>query len=146
MPGEFGMQQAPGRRAPVKLMIPAIGMIVVAVLSIGWLGFVTISAMMTPLPPEMMGPANNPQEDARRAGYKLGRAAGIIVWPLGGTLLNIAAIAGAVQMIRLRGFDTARGGALAACVPCCSLACLNMVFGIWALIVLYQPDVRRLFQ
>lgn len=131
-------------RAPVKLMIPAIGMIVISVISIGWLGLITINALLTPLP-NQFAQANGPEEEARRAGYKLGRTVGIIVMPIGGGLLNIAAIAGAIQMLRLRGFDTARGGAIAACVPFCSLACLNMPFGIWALIVLYQPDVKRLF-
>jgi hypothetical protein len=102
-----------------------------------------LGILLTPLPPlfaQDRGLVGDP-ETAVMA-YKIGTVVGALV----GSLLNIAVIAGAVQMIRLRGYDLAKGSAMAAIVPCCSLLCLNMPFGIWALVVLNQPDVRRMFQ
>jgi hypothetical protein len=142
-PAGYGMPAGGGYRrpayAPVKLMIPAIAMLVIAVISIGWLGYTMVSSLLAPMPPQFAAKADNP-------GYKAGYVTSIIVVPGVGILINIGVIAGAIQMIRLRGWDTARGGAVAACMPFCSLACLNMPFGIWALVVLFQPDVKRLFQ
>lgn len=134
MGGEFD-QYATRRQAPLKLKIPAIAMIIVAVLTIGVMLVTGINALSSPLPPHI---TNSPSGGTP---YRLGQMTAFIVV----ILINVGVIGGAVQMLRLRGFDTARGGAVAACVPC-SLACLNIIFGIWALIVIYQPDVRRLFR
>jgi hypothetical protein len=131
----YGTPAASGQRAPLKLMIPAIAMIAIAVLTIGAVAVTGLNAFFTPVPDRFAGPDGG-------TAYRIGQLIGFVF----SVLINIGVIAGGVQMIRLRGFDTARGGAVAACVPLCSLLCLNMPFGIWALIVLYQPDVKRLFR
>ena len=126
--------------APVKLMIPAIALILISVLTIGYFAFTALNTLVNPLPPEVQRGLQGDPEAAVMA-YKIGAVAAAAV----AALINIGVVAGAVQMIRLRGWGTARGGAIAAIVPC-SLCCLNIPFGIWALIVLNQPDVRRMFQ
>jgi phage FluMu protein Com len=144
-PSPYGMplmgSYARPTTAPVKLMIPAIFLLLIAVISIGWLGLTGLNALLQPMPPP-------PPEldEAGQAGYKVGYYAAVAVVPLVGLLVNIGVIAGAIQMIRLRGYEMAKGAAWAALVPCCSIACLNIPIGIWALIVLNQPDVRRMFQ
>ena len=128
--------------APVKLMIPAVALAIISVLSIGYFAFSALSMLITPLPPDFAA-QRGLQGDPETAvmAYKIGTFIGAAV----GALINFGVIAGAVQMIRLRGWGTAKGAAIAAIVPC-SLCCLNIPFGIWALIVLNQPDVRRMFQ
>ncbi len=126
--------------APAKLMVPAILLLLFAVISIGWMGISALGAVFTPMPPP-------PPEfdEATRAGYQAVYWASVIVIPLVAIFLNFFVIAGAIQMIRLKGLGMAKGGAMAAIVPCCSVLCLNMPFGIWALVVLNQPDVKRMF-
>jgi phage FluMu protein Com len=141
--GAYGGAMAGSYRpttAPAKLMIPAILMIVVAVITIGWGSISTLNVILTPMPPP-------PPEldEAGQAGYKAGYYGAGVVAPLIAILVNIGVIAGAIQMIRLKSYDTAKGAAIAAIFPC-SACCLNMPLGIWALIVLNQPDVRRMFQ
>ena len=124
-------------------MIPAIGMMLISVITIGSFAFQALNFVLSPQPPgfvDQRGLQGDPE--AAVFAYKIGAIGGAIF----GALINVGVIAGAVQMIRLRGWDTARGGAVAACVPCCSAFCLNIPFGIWTLIVLYQPDVKRMFQ
>jgi hypothetical protein len=116
-------------------------MILISTISIVSAGFVTITALVGPPAAPIPG-QGNAQIDPNSTAYKMGRAtAGLLM-----VLINVGVIAGGIQMIRLRGWNTARGGAVAACVPCFSALCLNVPFGIWALIVLFQPDVRRMFK
>jgi DNA-directed RNA polymerase subunit RPC12/RpoP len=122
--------------APAKLMIPAIGLIAVSV--------ITIIALII----QVGATIANPQPPNRRAQVQGDSSAyliGAIVGGLLGVLVNGVVIAGAVQMIRLRAWDTAKTGATVSLIPC-SCLCINIPLGIWALIVLNQPDVKRLFQ
>jgi hypothetical protein len=127
--------------APVKLMIPAILLLLFAVISIGWMGITALNALLTPMPPP-------PPEldEAAQAGYKAAYWGVLTMFLLVGGILNLVVIGGAIQMIRLKGYGMAKGGAMAAIVPCCSIFCLNMPFGIWALVVLNQSDVKRMFR
>jgi len=144
-PAPGGYARSPGM-APVKLLIPAIGMILIAVLSLGWIGLSTMNALLQPMPDFAAQFGNGPDAESAKMGAKFGYYTVIILFPLVGGILNIVVLAGAVQMIRLKGWTMAKAGAMAAIFPCCSLLCLNMPLGIWALIVLNQPDVRRQFQ
>jgi hypothetical protein len=137
MPGPYARPTV----APLKVMLPAIFLLFFSVISLGWLGITGLNAILQPLPPP-------PPEldEAGQAGYKAGYYFAVVAIPVVGMFVNLAVIAGGIQMIRLKGYDMARGGAWAAIVPC-SLCCItNIPFGIWALIVLNQPDVRRMFQ
>jgi hypothetical protein len=134
---------APG--PPVKLMIPAIGLIGIAILSLGWIALSTLNALLTPMPDQFAAQGNAPEAEAARMGYMIGYVVAVAGLPLVGGPLNIGVIFGAIQMLRMKGWGTAKAGAMAAIVPC-SLCCLNMPLGIWALVVLNQPDVRRQFR
>jgi hypothetical protein len=135
----------PAGMAPVKLLIPAIGMAFIAVLSLGWIALSTMNSLLQPMPDFDAQFGNRPDAEAVQMGAKFGYYTAIILFPLVGGVLNIVVLAGAVQMMRLKGWEMAKAGAMAAIFPCCSLLCLNMPLGIWALIVLNQPDVRRQF-
>jgi phage FluMu protein Com len=130
----YGRQTSPSSRAPAKLMVPAIGMILISVIMIGFSIYNTANHLLTPIP-------ETASEDI---GYRAAFKAGRVTASLMGLVINCIVLTGAVQMVRLGNFQAARCGAAFACLPC-SLACLNIVFGVWALIVLHQSDVRRMF-
>jgi predicted RNA-binding Zn-ribbon protein involved in translation (DUF1610 family) len=123
--------------APVKLMIPAIALILFAVISMGFYVLNSIVQLTDPNPPVF----GNGDPQTSIVAYRFGTVAALIA----ALAINGAVIAGAIQMIRLKGYDLAKGGAMAALIPCCSAFCINIPFGIWALIVLNQPDVKRMF-
>lgn len=128
--------------APVKLMVPAVAMLVISMFTIGYFAIQALGVLLAPLPPdfaEQRGLQGDPEMAVTL--YKFGMIIGVGM----GVLLNIGVIVGAIQMIRMKGWGTAKAGAIAALVPC-SVCCLNMPLGIWALIVLNQPDVRRQFR
>jgi hypothetical protein len=76
-----------------------------------------------------------------------GELIGTYFWPI--LLLSIHAyiIYGAICMLRLHGYRRALAAAILSCVPICS-GCLvvGIPFGIWALIVLYRPEVKAAFR
>ncbi|MCU0880274.1 MAG: hypothetical protein MUF06_21080 [Pirellulaceae bacterium] len=128
--------------APAKLMIPAIGLIVISTLTILGMLFQSVMLVLNATQMPAFQRAQGPEAQGAIAGYLIGSVVGIIL----GLIVNGVVIAGAVKMIRLQSWDTAKSAATLAIVPCCSLLCLNMPLGIWALIVLNQPDVKRLFR
>lgn len=61
-------------------------------------------------------------------------------------LTCLLTIVGAVQMIRLRSYGLALTVAIVAVIPCSCQWILTVPFGIWALIVLSNADVKSQFQ
>ncbi len=85
-------------------------------------------------------------DGARRLGYETAN----IYFPLV-SLLSIAAapiiIFGAVQMLSARRYSLAILAAILAMIPLTSVCCLlGIPVGIWALIVLRNPEVKAAFQ
>jgi hypothetical protein len=63
-------------------------------------------------------------------------------------VLSFVTILGGVYMRSLKGYGLAIAGAIIACVPCISaMACCGVGegIGIWALVVLANPEVRAAF-
>ena len=66
-----------------------------------------------------------------------------VVVPVLGILLNGLIIFGAIKMRKLTDFGLCMLSAILAVIPCCSpCCCIGIPFGIWALVVLNQPEVR----
>ena len=60
---------------------------------------------------------------------------------------NAITIYGAIQMKNLRNYSMAKTAAVLSVIPCLSPCYfLGIPFGIWALVTLNNPDVRRRFQ
>jgi hypothetical protein len=77
-----------------------------------------------------------------------------VLWqgPLFGALGLLAAvlpILGGARMRSLRSYGLSVTGAIVAAIPCLSIAScpcfLGLIFGIWALVVLLNPDVKNAF-
>ena len=50
------------------------------------------------------------------------------------------------KMTRLQGWGLALAGSILAMIPCGSCCCFTLPFGIWALVVLVNKDVKAGFQ
>ncbi len=75
------------------------------------------------------------------------------MWEIGMLTVNWAAsmaigamtIAGAHNMLHRRSYALAMTGAIASVIPCTIMWVLSLCFGIWALIVLTRPGIKRAF-
>lgn len=63
-----------------------------------------------------------------------------------GMTLDILILVGALRMGSLRGRTLAMVGAICAIIPANSCCCIGLPLGIWALIVLMNPDVKAAFE
>jgi hypothetical protein len=63
-----------------------------------------------------------------------------------GVLAALVVVAGAWRMLGLRSWGLALAAAILVSIPCCGPCCgLFLPAGVWALVVLLQPDVQRAF-
>ena len=70
---------------------------------------------------------------------------GLIFYPIG-VICSIAIVIGGGKMTKLRGYGWAMTASILAMIPCTNIcACLSIPFGIWALVVLLNSDVKRAF-
>jgi hypothetical protein len=119
-----------------RLLVPAIGLAVGAFLCLGYalltIGLFAINPQdfMTDVPP--------PTQAAERAGYFFGLYSVMIVMFV--TPLIVAA--GTTSMFRGRGRTLAMIGAVTSVLPCNPCCVVGLPFGIWALMVLNQPEVK----
>jgi hypothetical protein len=115
-----------------------------AVIGLLFGGFITVgniynvvSGALPPPPPDMQG--------GERAGFFIGLYGSMIAFALS-PLLQPLVIWGGINMVRGRGLRMAYVGAIIATIPVFSACCIiGMPFGIWALVVLSQPQVRAVF-
>jgi hypothetical protein len=124
-------------RARSRLMAPAICMIGVALLGLGVMAL--IAAVLAIDPQVALQEAEDPEE---RMGVMIVFGSYFTF----GFLTRALQILGAISMLRVRGYVLALIGAICAILPCdfyCCLPCLP--FGIWALVVLNNAEVKAAF-
>ena len=62
------------------------------------------------------------------------------------SLVSVLSVFGAARMLSLRSYGLAMFGAIVTVIPCVTPCCLiGQVAGVWAFVILVQPDVRRAF-
>ena len=115
-----------------SLLGPGIGLIVVGVLAVlaGLANFMLMAG----------GAAGNPgmrNDPGYRGGYYAGTVS-CIIW---GCIVT----AGGVCMLIRKSHGLAKAGAITALLPCSGCCILGMPFGIWALMILGDPDVYNTF-
>jgi|SRR5215204_3144474 len=125
-----------------RVQLPAWGLIIAGTLN-ALSGLVFIFGRLVSL---VKGPQRVIDNEYRRLGYEVG----VIVWPTLG-LLSVAAspliIFGGLQMLGMRRYSTALLASILVLVPVTSLCCISGIpIGIWALIVLRDPEVRAVFE
>ncbi len=123
-----------------KLKVPAIGLIVTGIINFLW-GILSVIANIYLFATKQSHFANPLQNNAEQLGVFIGIAI---------TVLSLAVspiiIYGAIQMLKGNKYGLAKISAILAIVPltsCCFLA--GIPLGIWALVVLNQPDMEMIF-
>jgi type IV secretory pathway protease TraF len=125
-----------------RLQLPASGLIIVGALN-AMSGVVLILGRLASL---VNGPEREFTNDARRLGY----LTAIIFIPLVSLISIIVApviIYGGIQMLKARKYSLAMFAAILALIPVSSICCIpGIPIGIWALVVLRDPEVRAIFE
>ncbi|MGL6097170.1 MAG: MJ0042-type zinc finger domain-containing protein [Fimbriiglobus sp.] len=84
------------------------------------------------------GAGGGPPDPDFELGSMIGAGAAILMTPI--------AFVGAIQMLRMKSYGFAMTAAVLSVIPCTGCCCLNMPMGIWAVVVLVDPVVRRAFE
>jgi hypothetical protein len=155
---------SPGSVESVKgrVQAPAIGLIVVGILNLFFGFYMVLSSVVNTVTPadklkaqqakvfEMLPPTMREEFEQTSADKMKGQAM-LFGWTL--TLLilltSVLSIAGGVRMLSLKSYALGVCGAISAAIPCLSAtACcgLGEIIGIWALVVLLNPDVKSAFR
>jgi len=125
-----------------RLQLPASGLIIVGALN-ALSCFIMILGRLASI---VQGPERVITDDARRLGYMTAS----IFFPLVSLISIIAApviIYGGIQMLNARRYSVALLAAILALIPLSSICCIpGIPVGIWALIVLRNPEVRTCFE
>lgn len=125
-----------------RLQLPASGLIIVGALN-AISGVVLILGRLASL---VSGPEREITDEARRLGY----ITASIFFPLVSLISIMAApviIYGGIQMLKARRYFVAMLAAILALIPLSSICCIpGIPIGIWALIVLRDPEVRACFE
>lgn len=126
-----------------RLKTPAIGLIVTAALNgiIGLLSLVSGAIRFSGL----LGKEKLPAQEAERFGYLLGTISSYAIALLSLIICPII-IFGAIKMMKGKSRGLAMASAILAILPftsCCFA--IGAIFGIWAIIVLVNPEVKAFF-
>ena len=136
-----GYYQQPPTDQGGKLKPPAICLIVVGGLSILFFLLSCVGNVMTLM---NGGSRTNAFTDQPQTEGEIVMA---IIVTIAILAANLAVILGAVQMLKQRGYGLALTAAIISVIPCVSPCCvLGIPFGIWALVVLMNDDVKAAFR
>ena len=126
-----------------KTKVCAIFLFVVTGFSVVHHLFVGISTLVVLLmDPAAMQGMNGPQ-GAEQIGQVIGGLAGGTI----GIVMDILVLLGAYNLMNLKKYSLAMTGAVIACIPCCGPCfVLGIPFGIWALVLLNNPEIKPHFE
>jgi len=118
-----------------RVLVPAIILIVANVLAIlGLAAFLVFLTFML-----FVQPPRNQPDDIIGVTFAFG-------FTFIGIFVKTLALGGAIQMARMRTYPIAMAAAVMSVLPMCSPCwMLEMPLGIYALVVLFMPDVREAF-
>jgi hypothetical protein len=124
-----------------KLKTPAVGLIVIGALNavIGLLSLISgLMRLVTDTTPTF-------STDAEKTGYWIGTIGTYLIATIS-LLLSPLIIFGAIKMMKGKSRGLAIASAILAILPissCCFF--IGTIFGIWALVVLFKPEVKEFF-
>ncbi len=162
LPPEYEPVEQPRafNQARKRVQAPAIALIVVGILNMLWVGWTFFNVGMMTLTPanqfhkQMLDLYQSfPQmqaEMSKRSPDELKTQSLFIgwAWVALGLLSTVLVLAGGIRMLSLKNYALGIAGAVSAALPCltCGGCCLfGEIIGIWALIVLINPEVREAF-
>jgi hypothetical protein len=140
---QFGGPQAPRPYGALdKLKGPAIALMICAPLGIVFLLVDFVFRIINSNNPEVARQFGGQNPEAAAIGNYVGMGFDWVA-----IILQIVVIAGAFQMLKGRNYGLAMAAAIISVIPCCSPCCiLGIPFGIWALIVLNDQQVKTSFR
>jgi hypothetical protein len=163
-PYDDRIPQPPGDQERIKGRVQpaAIALIVVGILNLFFGLYMVFNSVVTTVMPadklkaqqmafyEILPPAMR-EEAGQKTADEMKTQALLINWPfaLFTLLASILPIAGGVRMLSLKSYGLGICGAICAAIPCISAtACcgLGEGVGLWALVVLLNPDVKSAFR
>jgi hypothetical protein len=135
-----------------KVTVPAIGLIVAAVLGI----LLDLADLFLPLTKWLVSfltgfaqQSDNPQlNDMLAQMQNAGHSAFAIGNDIFQIIIEILILMGALKMLKLRSYHFAYAAAIMSVIPCITSCCvwpLGLIFGIWAMIALAKPGVKSQF-
>lgn len=127
-----------------KLKVPSIGLLICGILS-GFTGILTLVSGLIRLI-GLSGIEKLPTDEAERIGYLMGTFGGYGL-ALISLLVAPLIVVGAIKMMKGKSRGMAMASAVLSILPitsCCFF--ISIIFGVWAIIVLIQPDVKEFFQ
>lgn len=162
LPPEHGpapMQPAPASDARSRVLAPAIALIVVGVLNLflaaapGIYGFGVSQLSEAQLEAEVRKQNPKALDDAKAQGWSIGDIRKLLVYgsfSVAGLdfLASFIVLLGGIRMLSLKNYGLAVFAAILAALPVvsCSGCCgLGVIIGIWAIVVLINPEVRGSF-
>jgi predicted transporter len=150
-PFPAGQPGVPPGNAAERLKVPAIGLIVA--MGIG-LAFAALGLLQNALGVAGIGfgampPPGGLDPDAMQQfrGIQMFSGGIGILFGLISIVVGIGVILGAMKMKNLESYNYALTAAILAMVPCLSPCCpLGLVFGIWGIVILQDPQVKAAFR
>ena len=128
-----------------KAKAPGICLMVAAILSLIIMSVIfVLNIIAVASSPDAIEP---PDIDAsERIGFYIGYY-GAMFSPLLNVIAQVVIMLGGIAMVRNKNIGLARTGAIVALIPCLSPFCIiGIPFGIWAVIVLFDPTVKAAFK
>ena len=132
--------QAPTTDAASKVAGPAIGLIVVASLS---LVLIVLNLIMTLSGANTLQMQNFGGQSAELVKFMQG--SGMIIGAILGFVIYGLILLGAIKMKKLESYRFAMTASILALLPCSACCVVGLPFGIWALVVLNKPEVKAAF-
>jgi hypothetical protein len=124
---------------------PAIGLIITAIMGLllVTLGFAINIAALAGI--QLIPQHELPDPQLQKLMNSIGGSVGLVQDVIGAAI-GVVVLMGARKMLKLEAYQFAMTAAIAAMVPCVSPCCfLGLPFGIWALVVLNKPEIKRFF-
>src|SRR6056297_2656398 len=141
-----GQPAGPPGNAAERLKVPAIGLIVAMGIGIAFalLGLLQNALGVAGVAPGAMPPAElDPEGMQQFRGIQMYSGGIGIMFGLISIVVAIVVILGALKMKNLESYNFALTAAILSMVPCLSPCCpLGLVFGIWGIVVLQDPQVK----
>jgi len=132
-----------------KLNGPAIALMVVSLISALWCIYSIISAFITPMEDQIaaMEAMGLPFDESMYTQMgSMSKFIGAFIWAFF-MLVDFFIFFAAIQMRAVKSYGMCMTAAIICIIPCCWSMCffLNVPFGIWALVVLQNAEVKRAF-
>ena len=149
LPGA-GLRPTPGISESVvdeKLRIPAIGVLITGILGAGVSLYGVVTSLFSGGKAKEIPPGMPPEAERFLKGYLNTVEAYTLPLNLLALILSLVTLLAGIRMLQRRSYGLVMTGVVLGMLPCLSACCCTgLPFGIWALVVLSDPEVKNSFR